>query len=463
MPDAEWVRSTGVFGWGEDGLEFEPQLEPVRRWVDLAQVSIAEYEMRESDDFAQRLGGLMSGEMFRAIGGASLQKGDLNRAMNDTRHWFAEAFRKADGRLLRDATEIAYAEMDHGMYHVGNPDLVGKNHYHGRWSAISAGSYGCRSFPCELAYLATGDDYFLDAWQLELDALMRTSKWGSRSGGYTMVNMVWAWARFGDDRYLAKANEIFDYALPRQLPDGATTQGLNETSDLKPWMMGIIAEGVLELHRVDPSEEKLGFLRRIADYLVDHQHPDGSWHYIIGSEKPWKQGAATATVGPQLVRIYELTGDLRYLTAAQRAAMWLFNTAPRDTEIARLGWTPGNRVDGNPSHTASSYIFSLCARISDVCNENGLPFVVSARAPLSEDENWGVTSISELVPGRIALTAAFPEEMGEGRLVLGGFGPGDDYAATIGADIVSLTADMRGMLTLSIPTGGEVEVTVTAA
>ncbi|MFO8082632.1 MAG: hypothetical protein R6V07_20350 [Armatimonadota bacterium] len=461
MPDAAWVRSTGVFGWGEDGLEFEPQLEPIRRWVDLAQVSIAEYEQRNRDRFAQRLGGLMSGEIFRGLSSGSGTGGDLNRAMNDTRHWFAEAFRKADGRLLRDAIEIAYAEMDHGMYHVGNPDLVGKNHYHGRWSAVSSGSYGCRSFAALYAYLATGDDYFLDAWQLELEALMRTRSWGSRAGGYTLVSMVWAWERFGEQRYLDKAREIFEYALPRQLADGSTTQGLNETSDLKPWMMGILSEGVLELHRVDPSEEKLGFLRRISDYLVDHQHPDGSWHYIVGSEDPWKQGAATATVAPQLVRVYQLTGDLRYLTAAQRAAVWLFNSASEDTEIVRVRHAPGNTVTGDPSHTATSYIFSLCARISDACHREGLPFVVSARAPLSQDENFGVRGIDELAQGRIALTAAFPEEMGEGALVLGGFAPGAECAATIGGQQTSVTADARGMLTLAIPAGGEVRVAVT--
>lgn len=462
MPDAAWVRSTGVFGRGEDGLEFEPQLQPVRRWVDLAQVSIAEYEQRDSERFAQLLGGLMSGEIFRGLSSGSGTGGDLNRAMNDTRHWFTEAFRKGDGRLLRDATEIAYAEMDHGMYHVGNPDLVGKNHYHGRWSAISSGSYGCRSFACELAYLATGDGYFLDAWRLELEALMRTTRWGSRAGGYTMVNMIWAWERFDEDRYLEKAREIFEYALARQLPDGSTTQGLNETSDLKPWMMGILSEGVLELHRVDPSEEKPAFLRRISDYLVEHQHPDGSWHYIVGAEKPWKQGAATATVAPQLVRVYQLTGDLRYLTAAQRAAVWLFNSASEDTEIVRVRHAPGNQVDGNPSHTSASYIFSLCARISDACHRNGLPFVVSARAPLSQDENFGVTGIDELAPGRIALTAAFPAEMGEGTVVLGGFAPGGECAATIGGQETSVTADARGMVRLAIPAGAEAEVAVTA-
>jgi len=460
MPDAAWVRSTGVFGWGEDGLEFEPQLEPIRRWVDLAQVSIAEYEQRDRDRFAQLLGGLMSGEIYRGLSSDDGTGGDLNRAMNDSRHWFAEAFRKTDGRLLRDAIEIAYAEMDHAMYHVGNPDLVGKNHYHGRWTAISSGSYGCRSFAALYAYLATGDDYFLDAWKLELEALLRTTSWNSRSGGYTLVSMVWAWERFGEQRYLDKANEIFEYALPRQLPDGSTTQGLNESSDLKPWMMGILSEGVLELNRVDPSDEKLAFMRRVSDYLVDHQHPDGSWHYIIGEEEPWKQGAATSTVGPQLLRMYQLTGDTRYLAAAQRAAIWLFNSASEDTQIVRVRHAPGNQVAGDPSHTATSYIFSLCARISDACHRDGLPFVVSARAPLSQDENFGVTGIDELAPGRIALTAAFPADMGEGTLVLGGFAPGAQCTATIDGQDAAVNAHARGMVTLTVPAGAEVAVSV---
>ncbi|MGI5818856.1 MAG: hypothetical protein ACOX9R_12250 [Armatimonadota bacterium] len=460
MPDPAWARASGVFGFDADDLAFETQLAPIRRWVELAQVSIAEYEKRDRERFAQRLGGLMSGEIYRGLGSGSGTGGDLNRAVNDTIHWFIEAWRKGDGRLLEAATEIAYAEIDHGMYHVGDPDLVGKTHYHGHWGGLSSGDYGCRSFAGETAYLATGDDYFLDSWRLELDALMRTSRWSSRSGGYTMVNMVWAWERFGDDRYLEKANEIFQFALERQRPDGSATQNLSEGSDLKPWMMGIISQGVLELHRVDPSEEKLGFLRRISDYLVEQQLPDGSWLYIVDEENPWKQGAGTATVAPQLVRMFHLTGDQRYLKAAQRATIWLFNTADPDAEIVRVRHAPGNNVDGNPSHTTCSYIFSLCARISDACRREGLPFVVSARVPLAQAEHWGVTRIDELAPGRIALAMALPAEMGEGTLQLGGFEAGEALAATVGERALSVTADARGMVTLTIPAAEEIAVAV---
>ena len=470
MADAAYVRRCNVFGLGDDGLEYEPVLEPIRRWVGLAQITITEYEKLKRPNHAEGIGGLISGEIYRQIYSRDGTGGDPNRAMNDSRHWFAEAFRKADGQLLRDATEIAYAEMDYGMYHAGNPDLVGKNHYHGNWRSVSSGAYGCRSFPAELAYLATGDDYFLDAWQLELGAQMKVTRWGARSGGYSMVDLVWGHRRFPEAGYLTKANEAFRYVAARQRPDGAITQNLQDSGPLKPWMMGIAMEGALELHRVDPSAEKLQFLRGVADWLVNNQMPDGSWAYIVRGEGGggWKQGAGTATVAPQMIRLYELTKDIRYLISAQRALSWLLNARDTETDIIRARHAIWNSIGGrDPSHTTCSYIFSIAARMSGVSRRAGLPFLIQVPSPLSpgsrsatapDGEHWGVTAITNLSPGSITFETAAPRDAKPVTVKIGGFQPGMVLSVRSPDGKAERRADGSGVLACEMKLGGRVAV-----
>lgn len=462
MPDPGYVRKTNVFGTSLDRLEFEWALAPIRRWVGLAQVTIAEYEKLKAPKRAEGIGGLVSGEIYRTISSKTGTGGDLNRAMNDTRHWFAEALRKGDGALLRDTVEIAYAEMDHGMYHVGNPKRVGLNHYHGRWSGLGGGAYGCRSFACELPYIASGDDYFLDAWKLELGAQAKAKGWGARSGGYSMVNFVWAYRRFRDEKYLAKANEVFAYLAARQRPDGAVTQGLREASPLKPWMMGIAMEGVLELHGLDPSDKKLGFLTRMADRLLKHQMPDGVWLYVVAGRKKdaWKQGAGTATVAPALIRLYDITKDARYLASAQRALVWLLNTRDTKTDILRARHGVGNNPSGQPGHTTCSYIFSLCARMSDVCRRAGLPFLIDVPTGVSERESWGVSAITHLAPGAISFETAAPADRGESPVKVGGFGSEAVLVLEVNETAREIRADRRGVVAFTVEASGRRAVAV---
>lgn len=84
---------------------------------------------------------------------------------------------------------------------------------------------------------------------------------------------------------------------------------------------------------LEHSPERLAKFRQAADWLVDHQESDGSWlatfRTSVGGfwvDPPWRSALWQGQALSVLTRAFHLTGDDRYLTAAQRAVRPFFLT-----------------------------------------------------------------------------------------------------------------------------------------
>lgn len=90
---------------------------------------------------------------------------------------------------------------------------------------------------------------------------------------------------------------------------------------LSDGMEGILASYIESLRNGTPRKEWLSFCIRIADWIVDNQNEDGSWFRAYNKEgQPVHHGKFNTTCPIRfLVNLYELTGKQDYCCAAVRA------------------------------------------------------------------------------------------------------------------------------------------------
>jgi hypothetical protein len=144
----------------------------------------------------------------------------------------------------------------------------------------------------EALYLATGEDIHRQIARTYMDKHM--AKFQNENG-------LW--------------NRSYDIARRQAYPPSHMTRGMG-------WAM----EGLLAMNTVFPDTIYLDYARKMAEHLVTHQRPDGSWYWVFDAEEG-SDPAVTTEKGTPLwsflfYRLYHATQDERYLVTARKALMW---------------------------------------------------------------------------------------------------------------------------------------------
>lgn len=87
---------------------------------------------------------------------------------------------------------------------------------------------------------------------------------------------------------------------------------------------GWAMEGLLAMNRMYPDSIYLEYAIRMANHLVENQHPDGSWSFVFNLE-PEDTGITekgTALWSLLFYQLYDATGNEKYLETARYALIW---------------------------------------------------------------------------------------------------------------------------------------------
>ncbi len=107
------------------------------------------------------------------------------------------------------------------------------------------------------------------------------------------------------------------------------------------------AEGVVDADQLtrghgEHHDNWLAYARRVGDWLLSNQAPDGTWARSYQADGTPAETATFNTTNPLrfLVKLHAATGDVKYLAAAGRAGDWCL--AHVDAPSAYVGGTPDN-------------------------------------------------------------------------------------------------------------------------
>ena len=118
----------------------------------------------------------------------------------------------------------------------------------------------------------------------------------------------------------------------------------------------------MAMNRMYPDTVYLAYARQIADHLIQHQLPDGSWSFYLNRDPAdWGIGEkATALWSMHFYHLYRATGEKIYLETARKALLWCLEnqyTGPDPEAIGGLpGRSPASMVGIRPFfHATCSY------------------------------------------------------------------------------------------------------------
>lgn len=197
-------------------------------------------------------------------------------------------------------------------------------------------------------YRATGDDSYLEATKtlaaatdrligehevIPQDYYHELAVWSDHildESGFGMMGLAGLYAVTGDERYREIGRRYFESVrLKLERPDGVWERGWNRKTGIMPAGyvtrgMGWAQEGLLSAHSAMPEAGYLERAWRMAEAVMNWQHPDGSWSF--NADKPVMDVGvaekATALWSLHFYRLYRHTGDPRHLAAARRALTW---------------------------------------------------------------------------------------------------------------------------------------------
>ncbi len=196
------------------------------------------------------------------------------------------------------------------------------------------------------AFRETGEDRFVmsatRAAAFLIDAQEADGAWRRHGSRYARpgVNVydarsAWGLAEVaeitGDDRYREAAARNLDFAMSRQRPNGWFADCCLD-DDGRPLLhtLAYAMEGLLEAGVLLKEPRYVNAARRAADALVTRQRQDGGLAGRFDSEwRPaarWSCLTGDAQTSMVWLRLFELTGDDRYFSAARRMNCFLIST-----------------------------------------------------------------------------------------------------------------------------------------
>lgn len=145
--------------------------------------------------------------------------------------------------------------------------------------------------------------------------------WGvayPETSGYILATFLAYADHSGDKNYVDRAIQIGDWEIAIQAPNGGVLSSI-ELPQTRVFNTGQVILGWCVLYERTGEDKYLQAAKRAGDYLLNEQEADGTWR------RDTYCGARTyhARVDWALLRLAQLSGDIRYAAVAQKNLQWV--------------------------------------------------------------------------------------------------------------------------------------------
>jgi hypothetical protein len=140
----------------------------------------------------------------------------------------------------------------------------------------------------------------------------------------------------GNDVYLERAIRMGDWERKIQLPSGAVRGGMGLSDKPMVFDTGQVIIGWAELHKKTGEDKYLDAAILASDWLVKNQDDDGKWGKHVFQDIPHTYHSR---VSWPILLVHDLTGQPKYMQAAERNISWILNQARDDGWICNMGFT----------------------------------------------------------------------------------------------------------------------------
>lgn len=204
---------------------------------------------------------------------------------------------------------------------------------------------------CKTMVNATGELLKLDSIiQQDYYPIMESWKTNTvNEAGFGMEGIADLYQLTGDERYL-KIGKVYIDQLIEYLENEDGLWDKNyfrhsqkvDKNDFLTRGMAWAMMGVTSAYRMSGEETYLEKSKVMAQSLMEHQLPDGSWafYYNQGPEVYGVSEKGTAAWCYLFYRMYHMTQDKEYLDTARKALTWLINNQYYDSDIQGHGGIP---------------------------------------------------------------------------------------------------------------------------
>lgn len=170
--------------------------------------------------------------------------------------------------------------------------------------------------------------------------LVKYRKWAPsypETTGYIIPTFYRYAALAGDDNARQRARRMADWEIDIQHPTGGVLAGaLGDSDQPTVFNTGQVIFGWVRAYEEEQDERYRTAAVRAADWLIDIMDDDGCWRKF-GSPMTGKQINTYNTRSAwSLARVFDITGEQRYLDAAVKNAEWAL------TQRNTLGWLAQN-------------------------------------------------------------------------------------------------------------------------
>jgi folate-dependent phosphoribosylglycinamide formyltransferase PurN len=207
------------------------------------------------------------------------------------------------------------------------------------------------------------------------------SGWSSsypETTGYIVPTMLVLEAEAGIPGFRDRARRCVEFLLDVQLPSGAFPGMEIAHNRERPSIFNSaqILNGLSAWHAATGDETTLAAARRVADWLIDEQDPDGAWRRHLYGHKTYTYMAHAAC---WLAEFGERVGDARYLDAARRHLEWVLTHVDDSTGWIRdCGFDDGFAETSAVTHTIAYTLWGVLMMSRILGHEHG--FAVASRA-----------------------------------------------------------------------------------
>lgn len=163
---------------------------------------------------------------------------------------------------------------------------------------------------------------------------------------------------FAQPQYRDAAWRMARWEARELLPEGGVRAGTMNAEVVAPTVFntGQVLFGLARAARETGDVTIRSALVRAADWLVNVQDEDGCWRRFHSPFTTTKMATYNTRSAFGLVRTFEVTGDQKYLDAADRNVRWAIAQAQPN------GWLPGNCLTHNADDSALTHTIAYSIR-----------------------------------------------------------------------------------------------------